>query len=75
MSMMRLSEAATMLGLPFSGVDADVLRVSTDSRTLQPGDLFIALRGEKFDGGRFAAEALQQGAAGVVLDAHPGARP
>ena len=45
-----------------------MLRVSTDSRTIQPGDLFIALRGAKFDGGAFAAQALQQGAAGVVLD-------
>lgn len=69
MSMMRLSEAAAMLGVPFSGVDGEVLRVCTDSRTIQPGDLFIALRGEKFDGGRFAAQALERGAAGVVLDA------
>jgi UDP-N-acetylmuramoyl-tripeptide--D-alanyl-D-alanine ligase len=68
MSMMRLSEAAAMLGVPFSGPDAEVLRVSTDSRSIRPGDLFIALRGEKFDGGAFAAQALQQGAAGVVLD-------
>ncbi len=67
--MMRLSEAAMMLGVPFSGPDADVLRVSTDSRSIRPGDLFVALRGEKFDGGAFAAQALQQGAVGVVLDA------
>ncbi len=66
--MMRLSEAAAMLGVPFSGPDAEVLRVSTDSRSIQPGDLFIALRGEKFDGGAFAAQALRQGAVGVVLD-------
>lgn len=66
--MMRVSEAAAMLGVPFSGPDADVVRVSTDSRTILPGDLFIALRGAKFDGGAFAAQALQQGAAGVVLD-------
>ncbi len=66
--MMRLGEAAVMLGVPFASTDVEVLRVSTDSRTMQPGDLFIALRGEKFDGGRFAAQALQQGAAGVVLD-------
>ena len=66
--MLRLSEAAAMLGVPFAGPDADVLRVSTDSRTIQPGDLFIALRGEKFDGGAFATQALRQGAAGVVLD-------
>lgn len=68
MSMMRLSEAAAMLEVPFAGADAEVLRVSTDSRAILPGDLFIALRGEKFDGGAFAAQALQQGAAGVVLD-------
>ena len=66
--MMRLSEAAAMLGVPFAGADVEVLRVSTDSRTIQPGDLFIALRGEKFDGGAFAAQALKQGAAGVVLE-------
>ena len=68
MSMMHLSEAAAMLGVPFAGRDAEVLRVSTDSRSIRPGDLFIALRGEKFDGGAFAAQALQQGAVGVVLD-------
>ena len=66
--MMRLSDAAAMLGVPFSGADADVLRISTDSRTIQPGDLFFALRGDKFDGGAYAARALQQGAVGVVLD-------
>ncbi|MBT9590862.1 MAG: UDP-N-acetylmuramoyl-tripeptide--D-alanyl-D-alanine ligase [Thiobacillus sp.] len=66
--MMRLSEAAAMLEVPFNGTDADVLRVSTDSRAIQPGDLFIALRGDTFDGGAFAAQALQQGAVGVVLD-------
>jgi UDP-N-acetylmuramoyl-tripeptide--D-alanyl-D-alanine ligase len=67
--MMRLSEAAAMLGVPYNGADAEVLRVSTDSRSIQPGDLFIALRGDKFDGGTFAAQALRQGAAGVMLDA------
>lgn len=66
--MMRLAEAAAMLNVRFDGADADVLRVSTDSRAILPGDLFIALRGDKFDGGSFAARALQQGAVGVVLD-------
>ncbi|MEQ1661659.1 MAG: UDP-N-acetylmuramoyl-tripeptide--D-alanyl-D-alanine ligase [Thiobacillus sp.] len=69
MAMLRLTEAAALLGVSFHGSDADVLRVSTDSRNIQPGDLFIALRGEKFDGGTFAAQTLQLGAAGVVLDA------
>jgi len=66
---LTLKKAAAMLGVPYAGADATVLRVSTDSRNIRPGDLFIALRGEKFDGGAFAAQALQQGATGVVLDA------
>ncbi|MFN3543259.1 MAG: UDP-N-acetylmuramoyl-tripeptide--D-alanyl-D-alanine ligase [Thiobacillus sp.] len=65
----RLSELAALLGVAYAGPEAEVRRVVTDSRILQPGDLFIALRGAKFDGGAFAAEALQRGAAGVVLDA------
>ena len=67
--MMTLSEAAAMLGVVFAGTDAEVRRVCTDSRAIQPGDLFIALRGAKFDGGVYAVEALQRGAVGVVLDA------
>ena len=75
--MMQLSEAAAMLEAPLVGADAAVLRVCTDSRNLRPGDLFIALRGAKFDGGAYAAQALQQGAVGVVLDAQqaPGVSP
>jgi UDP-N-acetylmuramoyl-tripeptide--D-alanyl-D-alanine ligase len=65
---LSLAEVAAMLGLPAPAADARVLRVSTDSRSIRPGDLFIALRGASFDGGAFAAAALQQGAAGVVLD-------
>jgi UDP-N-acetylmuramoyl-tripeptide--D-alanyl-D-alanine ligase len=41
--------------------------VSTDSRTIRPGELFCALRGENFDGHRFFAEALDRGARGAVV--------
>jgi UDP-N-acetylmuramoyl-tripeptide--D-alanyl-D-alanine ligase len=41
--------------------------VSTDSRTLQPTALFVALEGERFDGHRFLAEAAARGAAGAVV--------
>jgi UDP-N-acetylmuramoyl-tripeptide--D-alanyl-D-alanine ligase len=41
--------------------------VSTDSRTVPAGALFVALRGEYFDGHQFAATALQRGAAAVLL--------
>lgn len=42
--------------------------VCTDSRSVQDGDLFFALRGERFDGHQFAVEAVKAGAAGLVLD-------
>lgn len=42
------------------------LRVSIDSRAVAPGDLFVGLRGERADGGEYAAQALQAGAWGVL---------
>jgi UDP-N-acetylmuramoyl-tripeptide--D-alanyl-D-alanine ligase len=50
------------LGLPF-----DATGVSIDTRTIQPGDLFIALMGEGRDGHAFVADALAKGAAGAVV--------
>ena len=41
--------------------------VSIDTRTLAAGDLFIAIRGERFDGAEFAEAAIGKGAAGVVV--------
>ena len=43
-------------------------RVSTDTRTLQGGELFFALKGENFDGNQYAAKALEAGAAYAVVD-------
>ncbi len=43
-------------------------QVVTDSRRVTPGSLFFALRGENFNGNRFAAGALEQGAAYAVVD-------
>ena len=45
-----------------------VARVHTDSRTLQAGDLFVALRGERFDANQFIAQAAAQGATAVVCE-------
>ncbi len=44
-----------------------ITQVSTDSRTLKKGDLFVALVGEKFDGHNFLEGAWQQGAIGAVV--------
>lgn len=45
-----------------------VSRVSTDSRTLQPGDLFVPLRGENFDGHKFVEQAGDRGAVAAMVE-------
>jgi len=65
--MMSLREAAAAIGARESG-DAVFTGVSTDSRAIQAGDLFVALRGERFDGHEFIAQARQAGAAAVFVD-------
>jgi len=50
-----------------AGPDAPFAAVSIDSRTLSPGDLFVAIRGERFDGHDFAAAAAGRGASAVVV--------
>jgi UDP-N-acetylmuramoyl-tripeptide--D-alanyl-D-alanine ligase len=48
--------------------DRPVRAICTDTRAVQPGDCFVALRGESFDGHDFVAEAVQKGAVAVVVD-------
>ncbi len=45
-----------------------VHRLSLDSRTLQKGDLFVAIRGPHFDGHKFIGEAIYKGALGIVVE-------
>jgi len=52
-----------------------VTTVCTDSRTLKAGDLFVALRGEKFDAHTFLAEASKRGAAGAIVEEFPAELP
>lgn len=61
----RLPEA---LGPRLLNGDAEFTRVSTDSRSFEPGALFIALRGENFDGHNFVQQAVQAGACAVVVE-------
>ena len=42
-------------------------RFSVDTRTLQPGDIFIALQGAQIDGAVFVNEALKKGASGLII--------
>jgi len=47
--------------------DAKFSRVHTDSRTVEPGDLFVALKGERFDAHDFIADVVTRGAAAVLV--------
>ena len=67
MSMMRLSEAAAAIGAELVGRDVLFDSVATDTRTMQPRALFVALAGERFDGHDFVAQAMQQGAAAAMV--------
>ncbi|MCU0937501.1 MAG: UDP-N-acetylmuramoyl-tripeptide--D-alanyl-D-alanine ligase, partial [Gammaproteobacteria bacterium] len=59
-----LRDVAAVTGAA-GGVEHDVLAggCSTDTRTIWPGDVFFALRGPNHDGNRYAAAALERGAA------------
>ncbi|MGH8518399.1 MAG: Mur ligase family protein, partial [Panacagrimonas sp.] len=67
-SMAPLSWFAQAMGAPLSGSDGSVGRVVTDSRHIRAGDLFVALRGDRFDGHDFAIGAARDGAIGVVCE-------
>ncbi len=64
---MRLSEAARVLGAELHGADAEFAGVSTDSRTLARGDLFVALKGERYDGHTYLAAVAAAGAAAAIV--------
>ncbi|WP_147074824.1 UDP-N-acetylmuramoyl-tripeptide--D-alanyl-D-alanine ligase [Sulfuriferula plumbiphila] len=70
--MMTLATAAAAIHAGMRGADVEFARVATDTRTIQPGDLFVALQGERFDGHRFARQALDSGAAAVMIAADSG---
>ncbi|MGQ0656118.1 MAG: UDP-N-acetylmuramoyl-tripeptide--D-alanyl-D-alanine ligase [Betaproteobacteria bacterium] len=66
--MMSLGEAAAVLGTRAAVPQAVFEGVSTDTRSVKRGELFVALRGERFDGHAFLAAAAQAGAAGAIVD-------
>ena len=66
--MMNLADAASMVGGRVSGGNPVFTGVSTDSRSLRSGDLFVALRGERFDGHAFLTQARSTGASAAMVD-------
>lgn len=66
--MMKLSEIYTLFKQPFTlEKDIDISHVKIDSRILQPGDLFVAIRGENYDGHTFIEEAKKKGAVAAIV--------
>ncbi|MBQ7278876.1 MAG: UDP-N-acetylmuramoyl-L-alanyl-D-glutamate--2,6-diaminopimelate ligase [Clostridia bacterium] len=65
---MLLSTIAQELHTKQPSQEADITRIDYDSRKAGPGSLFCCLRGEKTDGHRFAAQAVKQGAAALIVE-------
>ncbi|NQY04352.1 MAG: UDP-N-acetylmuramoyl-tripeptide--D-alanyl-D-alanine ligase [Halieaceae bacterium] len=67
MSAFKLSDVAAPLSGDVHGADARFLRVATDSRQVREGDLFVALRGERFDAHDFLPQVCEAGAAAAMV--------
>jgi UDP-N-acetylmuramoyl-tripeptide--D-alanyl-D-alanine ligase len=67
--MMDAATAARAIAGTLSGPNVAFYRVTTDSRSLQAGDLFVAIKGERFDGHDFVVQAFERGAAAAVVAA------
>ena len=65
--MMALSEAASITQGNLIGVDGTFTSVTTDSRSIEQGGLFVAITGETNDGHDFVPMAKAQGAIGTVV--------
>jgi UDP-N-acetylmuramoyl-tripeptide--D-alanyl-D-alanine ligase len=64
-----LAFAAKAMSGELHGADGSFSGISTDSRSIHEGELFIALSGPNFDGGKFVSHAQSKGAAGAVVEA------
>lgn len=65
--MMDVQQAARLLDAEWTGSNPFFNAVSTDSRTLHAGSLFVALPGERFDGHRFIRDAIDKGAVAAMI--------
>ncbi len=68
-----IAQLAEILTVPLPAVSEDILTalgtgIATDTRTLEGGEVFLALRGENFDGHQFVAKARDLGAIAAVVD-------
>lgn len=64
----KLKTICQILGVNTEVDDVEVVDVVTDSRQIKQGDLFIALKGEKFDGHNFVADVIANGAVAAIVE-------
>jgi UDP-N-acetylmuramoyl-tripeptide--D-alanyl-D-alanine ligase len=76
MKSLSIDTLAQVIGCDRTGnVAGEITGVSTDSRTVKPGDCFFALAGEHFDGHDYVAEVLRKGAPCAVVSRTPAGEP
>ena len=63
-----LNELSRALGVDYSGEDMDFSGVSTDTRNIETGDVFVALKGPNFDAHDYLDQAKEKGAIAAVVD-------
>ena len=70
MDSIPLTQIASMAGADLLGDHhgVNVSRISKDTRSIKPGDLYLAIRGEHFDGNTFCPEAFKAGASAALMD-------
>lgn len=70
MNKLSISQVAELAGIKISSGDGSAIidKVSTDSRTVKSGELFVALRGDNFDGHKFVEDVAKADAAGAIVD-------
>ena len=64
----RLHDFAALCGGRYQGEDRPYSGIGTDTRSLQPGEIYLALRGPRFDGNEFLPAAAAAGAVAAVVD-------
>ena len=64
-TILKATQGRLVTGSP--ACDVDPARICTDTRTIRPGDTFLAISGASFDGNAFADEAFRKGAAGAIV--------
>jgi UDP-N-acetylmuramoyl-tripeptide--D-alanyl-D-alanine ligase len=65
--MMTLAQAARWLDLAPPAIEVNITGISTDSRSVKAGELFVALTGDRFDGHEFLAQVQEQGAVAALV--------